>query len=736
MVGFQLRFGPWWREIAGVMKKPFVRLSFRATMAYVAAAVSLVAFAVGCVLFANLSLHNLRLQELGAAADKAEAAARYLGEGLPRSLLDVARDYSEWDSIYEMCSEGEPDGEFLEEEVAWMVREVAVNGRPVARLALYGASGEMMYAAGAKGPDLTAEAKAAFENDTPVKGLLFHAGKVYLVAAHPVHTTGSGGPARGALALAQVLEPSMVAEAENILGCKLSFCGMGSLGAVPQGVEWQQLNGARAALTRSGAVLASKELSDARGSGSEQLVVEKRTSLPLLTASTLRAGVLAGGLVGLVVLSVSLLLTGVVLRPVGLVSRKLKEMEEKGAMEPIGRVGGPSELTDLAGAFDRAVAAAEEARKREGEALERLANTDPLTGLANRRRFVAEVRAAIADLESGGRPATLVLFDLNGLKVVNDNLGHAAGDARLVAFAEILASVADKSRGDVAARLGGDEYALLARCGAREAEALVDAVLSLTRAKPLPGQELLGEAPAFEAAVAAAPADGRTPEALLEAADEKVNARKGGGAAGQVRRALASLRSDSYGETYASVRLLLMAADAYDRYTLGHSERVASLAEAVARALGWGEERAARLRLAGLLHDVGRALVAPEVLSKTEELTEEELREVRSHAERGASLLAACPGLADVARWVRRHHERWDGSGYPDGLVGSEIPEESRVLAVADAYDAMTSPRLHRAALSPREAVEALLRDDGYDRAVVEALASVVGVPPGNGRNS
>jgi len=379
-------------------------------------------------------------------------------------------------------------------------------------------------------------------------------------------------------------------------------------------------------------------------------------------------------------------------------------------------------------AFDRAVSAADEARKREAEALERLANTDPLTGLANRRRFVSSVYAALADADAGGRSVSVVLFDLNGLKAVNDQLGHAEGDARLRAFAEILALACDAGRGDVAARLGGDEYAVLVRSSGAEAEALVDAVAGLTRARPLPGHEVLGEVPAFEAAVASYPRDGRTPEALLEAADEEVKARKGGGVAGQVRRVLAGLRSDSYGEASAAARLLLIAADACDRYTLGHSERVASLAEALARALGWGEEKAARMKLAGLLHDVGRAFLPPELLSKAGELSGGELREVQAHAERGASLLALCPGLADVAGWVRHHHERLDGTGYPDGLKGAEVPPEARVLAVADAYDAMTSPRLHRAAAAPREAIERLSSDPGYDREVVAALRVVLGL--------
>jgi putative nucleotidyltransferase with HDIG domain len=179
--------------------------------------------------------------------------------------------------------------------------------------------------------------------------------------------------------------------------------------------------------------------------------------------------------------------------------------------------------------------------------------------------------------------------------------------------------------------------------------------------------------------------------------------------------------TEAYTDT---VRSLVTALEAKDLYTRGHSERVARYSRAIAQALGMSKAQIERIEIAALMHDIGKVGIGKGILSKPGKLTAEEVREIRSHPATGMTILSDLRVLSDLSRIVVAHHERWDGSGYPNGLSGEAIPFESRILAVADAYDAMTSDRPYRSALSRVEAVDEVRRGSGiqFDSTVVAAF--------------
>ncbi|BCW97222.1 MAG: hypothetical protein KatS3mg024_0049 [Armatimonadota bacterium] len=181
-----------------------------------------------------------------------------------------------------------------------------------------------------------------------------------------------------------------------------------------------------------------------------------------------------------------------------------------------------------------------------------------------------------------------------------------------------------------------------------------------------------------------------------------------------------------------ALRTLATAVETKDSSTLGHAERVAELAVRIAEKLGLPPAEVKNVRYAALMRDIGKASVPHRILNKQGELTEGELRVVRNHVKEGASIVSQIPFLAPIADVILHHHERWDGSGYPDGLAGDQIPLASRIIGLVDDYEAMTSERPYHRAVSEAEARRFIEEGAGvlYDPVVVEAFLSVAASMP------
>jgi diguanylate cyclase (GGDEF)-like protein len=354
----------------------------------------------------------------------------------------------------------------------------------------------------------------------------------------------------------------------------------------------------------------------------------------------------------------------------------------------------------------------EAARAAELGRLAELATTDALTGLRNHRAFHEDLAR---ELQRTGRqdvPLSLVVLDLDDLKTLNDDHGHQAGDERLQALAETIRAT---SRGaDCAYRIGGDEFAvLLPDCRAWGALEYV--------------QRLQLALPGFGATAGVAEAlTLRSRDELFREADLALIAAKRLGQAHAIftseMHAVSPADADEH-HTRMLATALARAVDAKDSYTRSHCQTVSQLTALVGAELGLPEERIARLRLAGLLHDVGKIGVPDAILNKPARLTDEEYEQMQRHSLLGFEIVGAA-GLPEEARWVRHHHERIDGRGYPDRLGGEDIPLESRIILVADAFEAMTSDRPYRKAPGQDFAIAELRRGAGtqFDAGVVDAL--------------
>jgi diguanylate cyclase (GGDEF)-like protein len=344
---------------------------------------------------------------------------------------------------------------------------------------------------------------------------------------------------------------------------------------------------------------------------------------------------------------------------------------------------------------------------RQRSALLEVSRTDPLTGCLNRRGFAERAIGEIAAAARGAGEGAVVLLDVDHLKEVNDRLGHVHGD-RLLNW--VVTTLRENVRpGDAIGRLGGDEFALLF-AGVDPSHALLGAE-RITQA--------LAERAPCSMGLATFPLDGSDLEELLRNADARLYASRHGRP--QHGRTSSNERL-SWAETLAHAVDLRMNAEH------AHSRAVAEYAVEIATVLGWEDEQIGMLRIAAMLHDIGKMTVPDHILSKPGPLTADEFELVERHSGAGADLVARIEGLEPIVPWIRHSHERFDGGGYPAGLRGGAIPQASRILLVADAFDAITSARPYREARSRELACEELRRNAGgqFDPRCVQALLELL----------
>jgi len=344
------------------------------------------------------------------------------------------------------------------------------------------------------------------------------------------------------------------------------------------------------------------------------------------------------------------------------------------------------------------------------------ANTDELTGLFNHRYFHERLEEEITRGLRFGATFSLIFLDLDLFKRYNDIHGHLAGD-------EVLKQVGQSIRGalravDMAFRYGGDEFAvILPSASSEDAYRVAERIHKSIEQAMSSRRALL----TCSAGIASWPTDGVMREALIQCADLALYEAKRWGnrtclSSDAVDSKIPELRagSETKERVLSTIYALAATVDARDHHTFGHSRRVSNYATALGQAIGLPPERIAILRTAGLLHDIGKIGISDELLNKTTLLNEEDWEPMHSHPALGISILKHINGLAGCLPGIQYHHERYDGTGYPSGLNGDNIPLDARIIAIADAYEAMTSPRPYRKGeLTHKQALEELEHNAG-----------------------
>ncbi|WP_373482650.1 HD domain-containing phosphohydrolase [Acetobacterium sp.] len=343
-------------------------------------------------------------------------------------------------------------------------------------------------------------------------------------------------------------------------------------------------------------------------------------------------------------------------------------------------------------------------QKKNQERLMYMSYHDQLTGLYNRRFFEEEITRRDTEEQL---PTTIIMGDINGLKIINDSFGHQVGDDYLKKTAEIIQTACRPE--DIIARLGGDEFVVILpnadTAAAIEIIEHIKDMISKTKVN------------AIELSVSFGFATKVThQQSLLETVISAENYMYT-----QKLYEHTSMRSKT-------IDLIMNTLFEKSDRESKHSNRVSTICEAIADKMNFIKDDVNQIRIAGLVHDIGKIGIKEEILNKAGSLDHDEWAAIKKHPEAGWRILSTTVDFSEVSEFVLRHHEKWDGSGYPNGLKGEEIPIEARIIAVADAYDAMTSERSYKKACSKDEAIDELKRCSGthFDPEIVAAFVNKV----------
>ncbi len=343
-------------------------------------------------------------------------------------------------------------------------------------------------------------------------------------------------------------------------------------------------------------------------------------------------------------------------------------------------------------------------RKKAEEKLVYISFHDHLTDLYNRRFFEEELKRLDKDCNL---PISIIMCDINGLKLVNDSFGHYSGDALLKKAAETIKKACREE--DVIARIGGDEFVvILPKTDSDNTQQVSNRIKDLASKEKVANIEL-------------SISYGHDTKTLDTQSIVEIIAN----AENNMYRHKLSERSSMRSKT---IDLIMNALFEKSNREAIHSNRVSSLCKAIGSKMNFDKESVNQIGIAGLIHDIGKIGIDEKILNKPGSLTADEKVEIERHPEIGWRLLSSTNEFSVLAQFVLSHHEKWDGSGYPHGIKGKEIPLESRIIAVADAYDAMTSERSYRKALCKDAATKELTRCSGtqFDPEIVDVFVNQV----------
>ncbi|MBO8169929.1 MAG: diguanylate cyclase [Thermoanaerobacteraceae bacterium] len=370
--------------------------------------------------------------------------------------------------------------------------------------------------------------------------------------------------------------------------------------------------------------------------------------------------------------------------------------------------------------------------ERKNKRLEQVAVTDGLTGLYNHKYFWERIAEEFERTQRAGRSITVLMIDIDYFKFYNDKMGHLKGDELLRQLSEIFNE--NVRRGDIVCRYGGEEFAIiLPETDEEEGLKIAERLRNVVAEYPFEGREHMpNQQVTVSIGMASYPKDAADAKELVKRADSALYCakQKNKNSVQTYYSVLEDMKNSGADQErlFKTMEVMVSIINAKDSYTGGHSQRVVRYARALGKRLGLNEGRLRALLYAAFLHDIGKIEIDKKILNKPGPLTEKERKEIKKHTLYGVNIVEPVLTSEVIIPAIKYHHEHFDGSGYPEGLKGDQIPLEARILCLVDSFDAMRANRPYRDALSLEEAIGELKINAGrqFDPKLVSKFLEVI----------
>lgn len=658
-----------------------------------------------------------------------------------QDLIKANSDYANWDETYEKV--GSKDKIWLEENITQWLSTTFKHDLII----ITNKSGEII--ASFTDNEYSNEELASLpEISRSMAGETFNGfmrinDKLYIMVVSSILRTDESGPANGMLLSGRCIDPQLLKEYSERVGYEIGYWFQNNT-VLPEKAsilgESKKINFSPDKISdglyihRTPSIITTFfPIYDIWGEVTAYLIIGENRTLFQSQITNIKNLLIKISLIDLLLIIIfSYLLTKTTLGPLKKLQSAVKFIKEE--KKPMNfTLTGPTEIVSLSQTINEMAISLEEhiiLLEEKNTILTRLSITDGLTNLYNYRFLHDQLNELI---NCGTKSISLIMFDINKFKYYNDTFGHLAGDMILKVVGKIINEHLPEKC--FAARYGGDEFAAVLpgysiNQATEIAKNIQDTIekLDFLEKYQIPYNEI-----SISAGVASYPSPAQSIYVLVKMADQELYNTKNfsQNKIGQYFSVLHDLRSEinnSEEELAKFAKLMLVIINAKDKYTYYHTENVVKFSTSLANAMGLSTEEIKLIALGATLHDIGKVEVEKNILTKNGPLTEPEWRVIKQHPIWGAEMMALLKELNGVELLVRHHHERFDGKGYPDKLSGSNIPIGARIIAVADSFDAMTTNRPYKKALTIPEALLELEKNSGtqFDPEIVKVFLEIV----------
>ena len=667
-----------------------------------------------------------------------------------RDINSIAIDYAVWDDTYELMAEKDPDMNWVKENISeWLPSNFGVDLVMLARRDMtiidsYGA--EKGWQELFNMPEIKTVFEGKYDengqdytkDDFP-KGITIYNDKPYILTVSPVLKSGFNGLTRGVLILGIEISPVMLQEIKDKFGYDISLAFKNTL---VSSLENQTItskftdrilkSNEETIKINEDYLVGQRSITDISGRTDIRLYITQSRDVFTSTMKLLKTNGKSFLFISIgIILLLSYLLKNIIVNPILALENKLSSMAKFKNLEYINNVKGSHEIKSLINSFNSLVESLT-AKEHENHLLKKQTSTDDLTSLHNHRYFHQIIKHK-SDLNLDS--LAVIFMDIDKFKVINDTHGHVVGDRILKIMGKIIKeSISD---GSYAFRYGGEEFVVLA-----ENVTLNDAYILAEnlRSKIIKSSELQSQCDGLPVTVsvglAAYPEHAKKGENLLEMADRAMYFAKQNGRNQTYiyNENIEVILKQNMGDFRKKEVLLdsalafAAAIDAKDHYTGKHSEMVTKFSLLLAEKIDLSDEEKYLLRIGALLHDCGKIGIPDNIIGNPGKLSSEEFEIIKKHTVLGNTILKYIIEDNTVMSCVRSHHEKWNGSGYPDALSGENIPLLARIVSLSDAFHAMTSDRPYRKAFPTDAAFSEFRKYSGtqFDPSLVEKFIEAV----------